>query len=140
MEIISLPIEMNKIENIDSRYRLVILSAQRARQIMEGSRPVAETRYTKATTIGLEEVLGRKVGFVTGKDARVAQREARRLREEEIKSRALLEKEEELASEIRKDLSIYLAERKTVGIQEAEAPQSPEPLEVKSEPEPEEEE
>ena len=135
MEIISLPIEMNKIENIDSRYRLVILAAQRARQMMEGSRPVAETRYTKATTIGLEEVLGEKVEFVTGKDARVAQREARRLREEEIKSRALLEKEEDLATEIKKDLSIYLAERKTAGLQEIEGPENALPAAARPEPE-----
>jgi hypothetical protein len=45
-----------------------------------------------------------------GKDARQAQREAKRLREE-MKSRALLaEREEELATEIKKDLSVYLEE------------------------------
>jgi DNA-directed RNA polymerase subunit omega len=118
MEVITLPIEVKGDGEIDSRYRLVILAAQRARQLMEGSRPVAETRYTKATTIGLEEVLDDRVEFLLGKEAKVAQKEARRLREEEIKSRALLAKEEELATEIKKDLSVYLAEKRSPGLAE----------------------
>jgi DNA-directed RNA polymerase subunit omega len=135
MEIIALPIEVDGNDKIDSRYRLVILAAQRARQLMEGGSPVSETRYAKSTTVGLEEVLENKVEFLTGKDARVAQREAKRLREEEIKSRALLEKEEEIASEIKKDLSVYLAERKPAGLNEvSETVESPE-----AQPEPDEE-
>lgn len=139
MEIISLPIEIGGDEDIDSRYRLVILAAQRARQIMEGVRPVELTRYGKATTIGLDEVLSKRVAFVTGKDARVAQREARRLKEEEMKSRALLEREQEIASEIKKDLSVYLSERKAADalIGETEGPEVAEATE--GEPETDEE-
>ncbi|HLG21646.1 MAG TPA: DNA-directed RNA polymerase subunit omega [Candidatus Manganitrophaceae bacterium] len=109
MEIISLPIEID-FSKLDSRYRLVIIASQRARQIMEGSKPSIQSRYAKASTIGLEEVLVGEMEILYGKEARQAQRDAKRLREE-MKSRALLaEREEELASEIRKDLTVYLEE------------------------------
>lgn len=109
MEIISLPVEVD-FTKIDSRYRLVIIASQRARQIMEGAKAVIQSRQAKASTIALEEVLTGDLEFLYGKDARQAQREAKRLREE-MKSRALLaEREEELATEIKKDLSVYLEE------------------------------
>ena len=111
MEIISLPVETDYTK-IDSRYRLVIIASQRARQLMEGVKPTLQTRHTKASTIALEEVLGEELEVLYGKEAKQAQREAKRLREE-MKTRQLLtEREEELASEIRKDLSIYLEEAK----------------------------
>ncbi|TAK03222.1 MAG: DNA-directed RNA polymerase subunit omega [Candidatus Manganitrophaceae bacterium] len=109
MEIISLPVETDY-SKIDSRYRLVIIASQRARQLMEGARPILQTRHNKASTIALEEVLGDELEVLYGKEAKQAQREAKRLREE-MKTRQLLsEREEELATEIRKDLSVYLEE------------------------------
>jgi DNA-directed RNA polymerase subunit omega len=103
MEIISLPVEVD-FSKIDSRYRLVIIASQRARQIMEGAKAIIQSRQAKASTIALEEVLTGDLEILYGKDARQAQREAK-------KSRALLaEREEELATEIKKDLSIYLEE------------------------------
>ncbi len=109
MEIISLPVEVD-FTKIDSRYRLVIIASQRARQLMEGSKPILQSRHMKESTIALEEVLGDDLEILYGKEARQAQRDAKRLREE-TKSRALqAEREEGLASEIRKDLSVYLEE------------------------------
>lgn len=109
MEIIALPIVVDE-GKIDSRYRLVIVAAQRARQIMEGNGPAIQTRYTKATTIALEEFLEDKLEFFTGKEARLAQREAKRLREEELKHQALRAREREIASEISKELSELVRE------------------------------
>lgn len=109
MDIISLPVEVD-FSRMDSRYRLVIIASQRARQILEGSKPTIQSRHTKESTIALEEVLGNGLEILYGKEARQAQRDAKRLRED-MKSRALLaEREEELTSEIRKDLSVYLEE------------------------------
>lgn len=109
MEIISLPVETDYTK-IDSRYRLVIIASQRARQLMEGAKPTLQSRHAKASTIALEEVLGDELEVLYGKEAKQAQRDAKRLREE-MKTRQLLtEREEELASEIRKDLSVYLEE------------------------------
>lgn len=119
MEIISLPVETDY-SKIDSRYRLVIIASQRARQLMEGAKQTHQSRHAKASTIALEEVLGDKLEVLYGKEAKQAQRDAKRLREE-MKTRQLLtEREEELASEIRKDLSVYLEEAKR---QEAAPPE-----------------
>lgn len=119
MEIISLPVETDY-SKIDSRYRLVIIASQRARQLMEGAKQTRQSRHAKAGTIALEEVLGDELEILYGKEAKQAQRDAKRLREE-MKTRQLLtEREEELASEIRKDLSVYLEEAKR---QEAATPE-----------------
>jgi DNA-directed RNA polymerase omega subunit len=107
MEIISLPIVVDE-KQVDSRYRLVIVGSQRARQLMEGNGPALQTRYKKATTIALEEFLESKLEFYTGKEARLAQREARRLREEEMRHQALQAKERQITSEISKELSVYV--------------------------------
>lgn len=107
MEIIELPIHLDD-TTLDSRYRLVVIGAQRARQLMEGARASEHTKYAKATTVALEEYLMGELRFVTGKDARLAQREARRKREELMRRRALLEREEEISAEIKKDLSVYI--------------------------------
>ena len=107
MEIIELPIEIPA-DRLDSRYRLVVIGAQRGRQLMEGARASEETKYLKATTVAIEEFLEGSLTFLTGKDARVAQREARKLREETMRKRALMEREEEITNEIKKDLSLYI--------------------------------
>ena len=107
MEIISVPIVVDE-EKIDSRYRLVIATSQRARQLMEGNGPAIQTRYKKATTIALEEFLEGKLEIHTGKDAKQAQRESRRLREEEMRHQALQAKGREITSEISRELSVYV--------------------------------
>ncbi len=107
MEIIELPIHLDG-TNLDSRYRLVVIGAQRARQLMEGARASEHTKYAKATTVALEEFLNAELQYQTGKDARLSQREARRKREELTRRRALLEREEEISAEIKKDLSLYV--------------------------------
>ncbi|MFQ5949569.1 MAG: DNA-directed RNA polymerase subunit omega, partial [Nitrospiria bacterium] len=105
MEIISLPVEVDK-KRIDSRFRLVILSAQRARQLMEGERPtIQERHHVRETTTAIEEVLCGDLEILYGEEAREAQREAKRLREE-IRSRAILaEREGALSTELKQDLS-----------------------------------
>ena len=107
MEIIELPIEL-KSDQLDSKYRLVIIGAQRARQLMEGARASEDTKYLKATTVAVEEFLEGELQYLTGKEARVAQRDARKVREEMLRKRALLEREEEISNEIKKDLSVYV--------------------------------
>jgi len=60
---------------LQSRSRLVIVAAQRARQIMQGALPALPTKHAKPTTIALAEVLKNQVQFLTGKDARQAMKE-----------------------------------------------------------------
>ncbi len=50
-------------ESIDSKYRFVIISALRARQMQSGSRPVIDDTGRKATQIAQQEVLQDLVPF-----------------------------------------------------------------------------
>ncbi|MBI3994841.1 MAG: DNA-directed RNA polymerase subunit omega [Nitrospirae bacterium] len=99
---------------IDSRYRLVIISAQRARQMMQGSSPLITSKFTKETTVALDEVLQGKGEFLTGKEAKVAMKEAMAAREIEERARArakaMLPKVDE--NEIKKDLTVYVNDQK----------------------------
>ncbi len=110
MDIVSLPIDIDR-KKIDSRFRLVIVAAQRARQIMEGAKPMIPTRPAqKESTLSIEEILSGKLDILYGADAVAAHREERR-RREEIKRQAMLaEREQQLGGDVKKDLSIYLGE------------------------------
>jgi DNA-directed RNA polymerase omega subunit len=50
-------------DNIDSKYRFVILSALRARQIQAGSAPMLKESRNKATQVAQKEILGGLVKF-----------------------------------------------------------------------------
>ena len=50
-------------DNIDSKYRFVILSALRARQIQSGSMPMLKEPRHKATQIAQKEILQGLVKF-----------------------------------------------------------------------------
>jgi len=86
MNLLSLPMEMGD-ARIDSRYRLVIAAAQRARQMVEGNHPRIESRYVKETTRALEEVLSGQADILFGQEARQAIIEERR-RRDAMRSRA----------------------------------------------------
>ena len=50
-------------DNIDSKYRFVILSALRARQIQAGSPPMMKESRIKATQVAQKEILNGLVKF-----------------------------------------------------------------------------
>jgi DNA-directed RNA polymerase subunit omega len=93
---------------LQSRSRLVIVAAQRARQIMQGASPALPTKHTKPTTIALEEVLKNQVQFLIGKDARQAMKEAKKQRERELERLTVARVVAEDAKEIKKDLSVIV--------------------------------
>jgi len=111
METLSLMPEYEDLP-IESRSRLVIIAAQRARQFMQGTRPLISTKHTKPTTMALEEVLKGKVKFVVGKEARQAMKEARKQRERELERLTLAHVGGEDANEIKKDLSVIVDDSK----------------------------
>jgi DNA-directed RNA polymerase subunit omega len=43
-------------QNVDSKFRLILLVAARARQLQAGSRPLIQTQSTKVTRIAQQEV------------------------------------------------------------------------------------
>ncbi|WP_353093950.1 DNA-directed RNA polymerase subunit omega [Tissierella praeacuta] len=50
-------------ERGDSRYTLVMLTAKRARKIIEGAEPLLETSSKKPVSIALEEVVNGKITY-----------------------------------------------------------------------------
>jgi len=110
MDLISLMTNIGETK-VDSRYRLVILSAQRARQLMQGSKSSIHSKFTKEATIALDEALQEKIEYVTGKEARVALKEARLLQERMPKPKPLLGGPIDV-NEIKKDLSLYIDDSK----------------------------
>ncbi len=80
-DLITRPIEVTR-DIIDSRYRLVIAAAKRARQLMEGSTPKVEVRYQKETTTALQEILEKKIHILMGEEAiRIETKRREKLRE-----------------------------------------------------------
>lgn len=106
MDIINLPVECDE-KTMDSRYRLVIVVSQRAKQLMEGAPPASAVtaKYSKPTTIALREVIQGQVEFLTGKEALAAAKEAKKVREGEASRRPF---HEEDIAEIKKDLSHHI--------------------------------
>lgn len=67
------PIE-DIMEHVDSKYRLVIVAAKRAKQLNRGAAPLVQVRNVKPTYQALEEVATGKLGYemesLTGESAR----------------------------------------------------------------------
>jgi DNA-directed RNA polymerase subunit omega len=90
----------------DSRHRLVIVASQRAKHLTQGARPGGPSRFTKETTVALDEVLKGQVKYLIGKEARDAMKEAKRGKEGETERIAMMTGED--AREIKKELSVYV--------------------------------
>ena len=91
----------------DSRFRIVLIAAQRAKQIMRGVPTSGSNKFIKETSAALEEVLDGNVNFLTGQDAREAIKQAKGSGEREFDP-ALLAQTDENAKEIQKELSVYI--------------------------------
>jgi len=59
-------------EKVDSVYRLVLVAAERAKQLSKGAKPLVSTDAKKAPTIALEEVLAERVKYEDGRAKRDA--------------------------------------------------------------------
>src|SRR5208282_2720887 len=101
VDIISLPVEYDKKE-IDSRYRLVVIAAQRARELSLGAASKIQTKTRKVTTMALLEAVGKHIEFLTGPEAIAAKEKS-----EKIDYKKLIEEKRrplEDLSELEKDL------------------------------------
>lgn len=116
MDIIKLPIEYSK-DAVDSRFRLVLVAAQRARQISEGSPVLVKSKYVKNITLALEEAIDNKLKYLTGEDARRAREYEYKMRRErmaresmEEAAAASLEKIEEIKEAYKAETSAAAGE------------------------------
>lgn len=110
MDIISLPIEFDRTK-IDSRFRLIAIASQRAKELSTGAKPRVNTKSKKITTIALEEAIENKIEFLVGEEAKKAKEEAKKF----DYRRLLEEKKREISgedlTEFEKDLKVYLVEK-----------------------------
>ncbi len=97
----------DKQDRFDSRYRMVIAASQRAKHLIHGVKPTGQSRFTKETTVALDEVKHAFVEFLSGKEARQAIKEAKRGKESEVEPMATAEAVEDM-KEIRKELNQYV--------------------------------
>ena len=111
MDALSLLPDYQKLLTV-SRSRLVIITAQRARQLMQGARPALPTRHTKPTTIALEEMLKGKIHFLVGKEAQKAMKDARKQRERELEKLSMVQVAGADAAEIKSDLGVVVDDSK----------------------------
>jgi DNA-directed RNA polymerase subunit omega len=106
MDTLSLLPKHNQKE-FDSRFRIVLIAAQRAKQLVRGGRPYGTSKFTKETSRALEEVLRGQVSYLIGEEAKEAIRNAKRSNERPIDP-ALYAQPDENAQEIKKELSVYI--------------------------------
>ena len=136
MDIIALPVEYDK-KKIESRYRLVIIASQRARELSLGSKTKMVAKGKKVTTNAILETITDEIEFIIGDEAAVA-----RERADKIDYKKLIEEKRrpiEDLSELEKDLKIYLHEKGTSDkaldelFSESEEAEEPEGSETKEE-------
>ena len=81
------PIE-ELLKRCSSIYRLVILSAKRAKELAEGAPPLVQTHHTKVTSIAIEEILQGKVLYKSEVPEAGAGKRVRGAKAKEEKKRA----------------------------------------------------
>lgn len=110
MDIISLPIEIHE-KKIDSRFRLVVISSQRAIELSKDVNPKIHKKGNKITSNAILEVLSGELDFLTGEEARIALQKAEKLDFRKWISEK--KKPIEDLSDIEKDLKIYLHDKES---------------------------
>lgn len=110
MDIVSLPIEFDP-EKIDSRFRIVAIASQRARELAFGAKPKIVTKGKKIPTIALEETLEGALEFCIGEEAREKLAEASKFDYKRFLEEKRKETISEDLSELERDLRTYLHER-----------------------------
>lgn len=110
MDVVSLPIQSEK-EKLDSRFRLVVIASQRAKELAFGAKTKIDTKFKKNPTIAIEEALEDKLEFLMGEEARAANEEARKFDYRRFLEERRREEMPEDISDLEKDLRMYLTER-----------------------------
>ena len=120
MDIIKLPIEHTD-ETIDSRFRLVLMAAQRARQISDGAKVLVKSKYVKNTTLSLEEAIDGKLKYLTGEEARKAKEYEYRMRRERLARESMEEGAAASLERIEDIKSMYKTETTAIELEKAAA-------------------
>lgn len=68
MRVVNSEVEPGEQPVVNSRYSIVIATARRARQIIDGATPLVNVSYPKPLSIAVEELYRSKVKIVTDED------------------------------------------------------------------------
>lgn len=63
------------LKHVDSKYTLAVMTAKRARQLMEGASRLADVDSHKAVTIAIQEIYENKVHYVSIRDIKKDERQ-----------------------------------------------------------------
>ncbi len=107
-------------KDFDSRYRIVLIAAQRAKQLIRGGEELPVSKFSKGTSLALEEVLQGHVTYLVGQEAKQAIREAKQASQRPIDP-TLYAQPDENSQEIKKELSVYIDDSTHTPVQEADA-------------------
>lgn len=110
MDIISLPVQVDK-EKMDSRFRLVIIAAQRAKELSFGAEPKIPSKYKKVSSQAILDAMQADLEFLTGEEARTALEEAKKFDMRRMLEERKREARVEELSELERDLKVYLHEK-----------------------------
>lgn len=102
-------------KDFDSRYRIVLIAAQRAKQLVQGAESTTTSNFSKNTSKALEEVLQGRVPYLMGQEAKDAIRDAKLVNQRPIDP-ALYAQPDENAKEIKKELSVYIDDTAQPGV------------------------
>jgi len=102
-------------KDFDSRYRIVLIAAQRAKQLVQGAESTTTSNFSKNTSKALEEVLQGRVPYLIGQEAKDAIRDAKLVNQRPIDP-ALYAQPDENAKEIKKELSVYIDDTAQHGV------------------------
>lgn len=113
MDIVSLPIELNKKKHtkVENEFRLVAIAIQRAKELSLGAKQKIETKAKKLTTAALIEAISGEIDFLTGEDAVAARHKAEKFEYKKITGEKKRPTED--LSELEKDLKVYLHEKES---------------------------
>lgn len=62
------PSIVDLLKRVDNRYYLIVMTAKRARQLIEGDKPLVETDSTKPVTIAVNEINAGAITYESIKD------------------------------------------------------------------------
>jgi DNA-directed RNA polymerase omega subunit len=113
MDIISLPVEYDR-NKIDGRFRIIAISAQRAKELAVGAEPRVKTKAKKISTIALEETISNTIEFLIGEEAIKAKEDSKKFDYRKLLEEKKREMTGEDLTEFEKDLKVYLHEKETM--------------------------
>lgn len=68
MRVVNSEVEPGEQPVVNSRYSIVIATAKRARQIIDGAEPLVQVSYPKPLSVAVEELYGARVKIVADDD------------------------------------------------------------------------